>query len=104
MNKQTKEQIYDLVMDYLITKPGIQEELFGDPIIITVQGAPIDVTIYHQFNKSVLCYSKKTFFGFNKPVSNRWKAIKILSQWLFKGVSPKTYVTTWSEVFSINLD
>lgn len=103
MNKQTKQEIYELVMDHLITIPGIQEELFGDPIILTVEGAPIAVTIYHQFNQNIVCYSKKTFFGFNKPISNRWNVVKILSQWLFKGLSPKMYTTTWSEVFKVPL-
>ena len=104
MNKQQKEQIYDLVLDYLILQPDVQQDLFGDPVIITVTGVPIDVTIYHQYGKSIVCYSEKTFFGFNKPISNRWNALKILSNWLFKGLSPKSVTVTWKEIYKTFTD
>lgn len=98
MKKEKKEAIYNLVLDYLIIQPETQNDLFGDPLIITVTGVPIDVTIYHQYGQSIVCYSEKTFFGFSKPISNRWNAVKILSQWLFKGLSPKTVTVTWQEI------
>lgn len=99
MNKQQKEAIYNLVLDYMIMKSEFQQDLFGDPIIITVTGVPIDVTIYHEYGQSIVCYSEKTFFGFSKPISNRWNVLKILSKWLFKGLSPKSATVRWEDIY-----
>lgn len=99
MKKETKQEIHDLVMDHLITQQDVQQDLFGEPIVIVVKGAPIDVIIFHEMYESIVCYSKKTIFGLNRPTSNKWNAIKMLSKWLFKGTLPKKHTTTWFDVF-----
>jgi len=100
LDQKTKDEILNAVFDMLVMKPGVQEKLYGDPIIITVKGLPVPVSIFHKNTEAVICLSKQSkIHGLYIPVTNRLKALRFMITSLFLDKTIERYETTWEEVY-----
>jgi len=101
LDQKTKQEIYDVVFDMLIMDSKVQGKLFTEePIIITVEGMPVSVSIYHTMSESIVCLSKQSkLLGLYIPTSNRLKALRFVIRAIYRGKFIDRHKTSWLKVY-----
>lgn len=98
MNKKQKQEVYDLVMDAMCLKPGINQRVFNENLIIYVKGAQGDFLLFSDPETTVVSRGRRTKLGMIIPKTNILRALRWMWSHEFEVIE-----TTWLEIYGLLL-
>lgn len=102
LTQQQKQTIWQMTSDYL--KSSIHaDKLFGDPIKITITGAPVDTIVYHREDESVICLAKRSPVFNYRPTTNIWNAFLFILKAIEDEKTIEHIEVTWDAIYSLRV-
>jgi len=96
---EQKIKISETILDVLIMDSKIQDKLYGEPIIITIEGMPVPVTLFHNMKETIVCLSKQSkLLGLYIPTNNRLNALKFVLRAIYKKETIERYKDSWENI------